>query len=590
MDTSLSTIDRMLFSTAALAAPCESQRFACTREAELPEQRYADHCSGPPEYAKTDNSPPSRPDESVSAAKQNFNQTLRRKVDEDSIKKSQKNNVTDMQRSASEPSADASPEQSVSDRQTAVACQASVQKNASEIKPKAGRLAELTANVKDGKSSVASAQETNRNKQVSAADKSRTGFKIALSVNSKDKLIADAESESSVTTSLPNNGTEAVKTAAAQDLEEHTSTARAFAEKNTHKALNKDIIPASPTPGEPHTSKSSDQSGRISEIDILANSQYKTAEEDAALKSATTIDEKASKPNANFAKVQNKFVRQASQSTEAAPDRPATNDERTSLNKTSNPHIISESSESDIKEISDPANKLSDKSAVRELNITHVKVSINQTENGNSTTNSNHSQPQQSLTPDNSETAVPTQPSASAQGANTLNTPAPTSTAANSTGVGKQIFESVHSSFSHETRDQQITVQLNPPELGKVMIKFQEQDRNIIGLLEVSKTQTRIEIEQAIPQIIKDLQDSGIQIKRMDVVLSQQEQPQHGALREQTLPNGSNQQQGSQDSYHAGPAYPDAAEINEWLVNNDTLNDSEWQGAIAGTGSINMLI
>ena len=154
----------------------------------------------------------------------------------------------------------------------------------------------------------------------------------------------------------------------------------------------------------------------------------------------------------------------------------------------------------------------------------------------------------------------------------------------------QQIFESIHSSFSQEGRNQQITVQLNPPELGKVVVKFQEQDSHITGLLEVSKTQTRIELEQAIPQIVRDLQDSGIQIKRLDVVLSQEEQPEQESLREQTLQNGWAQQQGSSDSY-TGRDNPDADEINEWLINNKSYgNISELQESYTTNGSINMLI
>jgi len=137
-----------------------------------------------------------------------------------------------------------------------------------------------------------------------------------------------------------------------------------------------------------------------------------------------------------------------------------------------------------------------------------------------------------------------------------------------SADIGKQILESIHSSLTQKGQSQQITVRLNPPELGKVFIKFQEQDDQITGLLEVSKTQTRTEIEQALPQIVRSLQESGIQIKRLDVVLSEKEQPEQEALRDQTLQNGWAQQQDSANSYMGGNN-PDASEINEWLINNN---------------------
>jgi len=91
-----------------------------------------------------------------------------------------------------------------------------------------------------------------------------------------------------------------------------------------------------------------------------------------------------------------------------------------------------------------------------------------------------------------------------------------------SAGISDQIQKSIRTSFSHADADQQITVRLNPPELGKVFIKFHEQQDQITGLLEVSKAQTRYQIEQALPQIVKNLQDSGIAVKRLEVSLADQ--------------------------------------------------------------------
>ena len=151
----------------------------------------------------------------------------------------------------------------------------------------------------------------------------------------------------------------------------------------------------------------------------------------------------------------------------------------------------------------------------------------------------------------------------------------------------------MRSSFSQEGQNQQITIQLNPPELGKVLIKFQEQDNQITGLLEVSKTQTRIEIEQAIPQIIRSLQDSGIQIKRLDVALSQEEQPDQGALRDSAsggLQNGWARQQYPTDSYTERNSF-NTSGINELLINNNSdQNISQLQEMLTADSSINMLV
>lgn len=81
-----------------------------------------------------------------------------------------------------------------------------------------------------------------------------------------------------------------------------------------------------------------------------------------------------------------------------------------------------------------------------------------------------------------------------------------------------QIFQSVQTSIQQGQRE--ITVHLNPPDLGRVSIKFSEQGKELTGLLEVTNSQTRAEIRQAIPEIIRSLEASGISIKRLDVVLS----------------------------------------------------------------------
>ena len=93
-----------------------------------------------------------------------------------------------------------------------------------------------------------------------------------------------------------------------------------------------------------------------------------------------------------------------------------------------------------------------------------------------------------------------------------------------SASVSEQVQESIRSSVGGP--DQQITIRLNPPELGKVVVKFQEQDDQITGLLEVSKAQTRAEIQQALPEITRNLQELGVQVKRLEVVLTSEHERQ----------------------------------------------------------------
>jgi flagellar hook-length control protein FliK len=93
--------------------------------------------------------------------------------------------------------------------------------------------------------------------------------------------------------------------------------------------------------------------------------------------------------------------------------------------------------------------------------------------------------------------------------------PAPTSQS-----IAEQIAESVSGSTARG--DGNIVVRLNPPELGTVVMKFQQEGDEVNGLLEVSKSQTKYEIEQVLPQILRSLQDGGIQIKKLEVVLMDQ--------------------------------------------------------------------
>lgn len=158
------------------------------------------------------------------------------------------------------------------------------------------------------------------------------------------------------------------------------------------------------------------------------------------------------------------------------------------------------------------------------------------------------------------------------------------------TDVGKQILESIQNSYTQPDGDQQITVRLNPPELGKVFIKFQEQNSELTGVLEVNKAETRVEIEQALPQIARDLANAGIQIKRIDVMLSgenrlgyeayEDQSPQHSGLYEQ---DSAGSQTWDNNAYTNG--------MNDWSMKNANYQPlSEFEETQVGESSINVLM
>ena len=84
--------------------------------------------------------------------------------------------------------------------------------------------------------------------------------------------------------------------------------------------------------------------------------------------------------------------------------------------------------------------------------------------------------------------------------------------------VTRQIQDSIALGVQQNSR--QLVIRLDPPELGRVAIRFQEDSQGITGVLEVQRSQTRHDIQQALPEIVQQLQDSGVQIKRVEVLLS----------------------------------------------------------------------
>lgn len=235
--------------------------------------------------------------------------------------------------------------------------------------------------------------------------------------------------------------------------------------------------------------------------------------------------------------------------------------------------ILSESADSGGKK---SANNLSSDSASQKLNVAEIQITSHQTKDPGTSASEINPNFQQILSDNNAQ--ILSQRSPTSQPGNAANTAYPGDL---SLSIRKQILESIHSSLSGG--DRQISIRLNPPELGKVFIRFQEHDAQITGLLEVSQTQTRYQIEQALPQIIRDLQDSGIQIKRLDVVLT--EQTDYHTSQDQSLLDGWSGQHGSAES--GTPGGNKSADV--WLINNDGYKDSLFHQVQITDDSINIL-
>jgi len=144
------------------------------------------------------------------------------------------------------------------------------------------------------------------------------------------------------------------------------------------------------------------------------------------------------------------------------------------------------------------------------------------------------------------------------------------------TSISEQIGESIQSSLQQGIR--QITIRLNPPQLGSVSIKFEQKDGQITGLLEVSRSQTREEIQQALPALIKNLADAGITLKRLDVVLTSQHQQQN---------YGSNFSSSSQFMNHTGSNQNNSFKYSS---TQQGISTPEYEEMLVTDKSINMLI
>ncbi len=600
------TIDNMLFAGTAVAAPPVSKPYSINKATQFsPPRDDTPPLPSTPESTTTDNMPPITHNKPANKP-QDFSHTLRKTETTEAPREDQDKTKPKEQSPASHTTDQPDIVQSQLEqyRQT-------IQKGKedlptiTDINPKAGyELAQLLTNLKADKSLSVTGKSA-ESKVLATTDKNQLGLKTILSKTSEGTPTADTQpslvagggkntdkipflNSTVVPTKAPTNGENAkelVSDALVDDdskttaTDEKTVTADTSPVANGQKTLplvagviNKKLTPETSVDNDSKTNTTNEESPTTG-------------------KSAISGNEKTPALNSNFSPIQTKSTENQSQPVVIIPEKSTPVANKPSDSKAATPKILSESSGGNDKESPRAGNKLSDNPIAQKLNVTDVQESTSQTKNHSSSTSndSSNSDLEQILSHSNPQTTVTEQSTNSAEGAKSFNLPGQTSPSETSADIGKQILDSIHSSLPQKGQDQQITIRLNPPELGKVFIKFQEQNDQITGLLEVSKAQTRIEIQQALPQIIRTLQDSGIQIKRLEVVLSQEEQPEQEAFRDQSLKNGWAQQQDSTNSY-TGENNPDTNEMNEWLANNSYQNISELQEALTTDGSINILI
>ena len=69
-----------------------------------------------------------------------------------------------------------------------------------------------------------------------------------------------------------------------------------------------------------------------------------------------------------------------------------------------------------------------------------------------------------------------------------------------------------------------VTVTLNPPELGKLSIRFEQEGGELIGRVEFENAKVGQELEAAMPRIVQNLQDAGVNVRQIEFVHTGREQ------------------------------------------------------------------
>ncbi len=86
--------------------------------------------------------------------------------------------------------------------------------------------------------------------------------------------------------------------------------------------------------------------------------------------------------------------------------------------------------------------------------------------------------------------------------------------------VVNQVVEALRASAARQGN--QVVIQLNPPELGKVSIRLNVTGDEVRGVLRVDNPQTLTQLQREAPALLSRLAEAGVQLKQMDLSLSQQ--------------------------------------------------------------------
>ncbi|MCD4831090.1 MAG: flagellar hook-length control protein FliK [Anaerohalosphaeraceae bacterium] len=151
--------------------------------------------------------------------------------------------------------------------------------------------------------------------------------------------------------------------------------------------------------------------------------------------------------------------------------------------------------------------------------------------------------------------------------------------------VRNQIQESIQTTVNAGNR--QVVVRLNPAELGSVAMRFNENPDGIAGILHVDNDQTRQQIQNALPEIIQNLQNSGLSIKKVEVVLTNQQNQYDSEDKSSAFNGDSNPStQGEQSSSSSDRS----GSYDIWPGGENSSNEPAGGQRFSADGGLNLLI
>lgn len=163
----------------------------------------------------------------------------------------------------------------------------------------------------------------------------------------------------------------------------------------------------------------------------------------------------------------------------------------------------------------------------------------------------------------------------------------------NQAQFGKEVFEKageqINESIANTVKagGDEVTVRLNPPELGTVVIRLSRQDGQMTGSLEFSRAETKSEIQQLMPQLVRNLADAGIAVRRLDVIQTQIDNSgQQQQFREHVAQDGGAYQQFNQNQSQSG-----SAGGYDWLSGESVYDGSELSSeSYISDSAVNILV